>query len=447
MKESLLIALWGGSLFVGLGIAARLLKRSWLAPGAFFALYWCIAAISPLIFAPYEKVSVKVVIWIFLSALTVLVGDLVGAFRRQNRQILTGNLIFSASQVSLIRAVVIFCSVVGIVSFVIILTSAAQNLSPLVSIQDLVVVARKIAASRYDSTYKPFLTQFLNMFLYAGPLFGGLLVAIENRRRYLIIAALPMLPALLMTAIFTLRGFIIISVLLWISSYLGMRVLLGHYQLFTKRHLISGLLVIALLSIIVIGAAFARKGFTDTGSIAARSYAQISNVTFGHMAVFSNWFEKGGLEVNNPLPGAYTFAGVFDFLGIRKREVGLFTEIVTLSDGSTSTIYTVFRVLIEDFTPLGSLVVLFLLAFFASRVYQRLLQGRVRAMPILVAFYASVLWSFITCIWIWNSIIAAFILFTIGFLAMLDLHILKSLPNTLYSCFEKWYPSRNKWNK
>jgi len=281
------------------------------------------------------------------------------------------------------------------------------------------------------------------MFLYAGPLFGGLLIAIDRRRRYLIIGALPMLPALLMTAIFTKRGFIIISILLWISSYLATRILRGNYQLFTKRHLISGLLVAILLFIIVIGAWFARIGFRDTRSIAARSYAEVCKIAFGHMAVFSDWFERTGFEVKTPLPGAYTFAGVFDLLGIRKREVGLFTEMVALSKGAASNIYTVFRVLIEDFTPLGSLVVLFLFAFLASRAYQRLIQGKARAMPILVAFYASVLWSFITSIWIWNSIIAAFILFTIGFLVMLDLHILRELPATLHNRFERWYHSNN----
>jgi oligosaccharide repeat unit polymerase len=444
MKESLLMALWAGFLFVSLAITARLLKRSWLAPGAFFALYWCGAAVSPLVFSSYEEVSFGAVIWIFLSTLTVLVGDLVGAVGSPNKQLVTGNFIFSTSQISFVATVIIFCSFVGIVSLAIILISAGENLSFLFSVQDFLAVARKIADSRYTRTYKPFLSQFLNMFLYAGPLFGGLLAAIEHRRRYLIIAALPMLPALLMTAIFTIRGFIIISILLWISSYLAAGVLLGRYQLFTKRHLISGLLVLVLLSIIVIRVGFARRGFTYAGSIAARSYAQVCTVAFGHMAVFSNWFERRGLENNSPLPGAHTFAGVFDLLGIRNREVGLFTEFVTLSNGISSNIYTIFRVLIEDFTPLGSLVVLFLIAFLASHVYERLPQGRVRAMPILVAFYASVLWSSVTCIWIWNSVIAAFVLFTIGFLIMLELPNLRALSNSLFSHLGTWYSTRNK---
>ena len=433
-----------GLLFIPLGIAARLLKRSWLSPGAFFALYWCVTTVSPLIFLPNEKVSVWAVSWIFFSTLAVFFGDLVGALRRKNEEKERENVVFSASQISFISVIVIFCSIVGMVSFVFIFSTATQNLGASLSVDNFVAVARKIAHTRYTRAYKPFLTQFLNMFLYAGPLFGGLLIAVEHRLRYLVIAALPLLPAMLMTAIFMLRGFVIISILLGISSYLATRVLLGCNQLFTKRLLISGLAVAILLSVIVIGAGFIRKSTSDTRSIVVHSYVQIRNSAFSHMAVFSDWFQKRGLTFNIRVPGMYTFAGVFALLGIHKREVGLFTETITLSNGDTSNIYTVFRVLIEDFTPLGSLVILFLIGLIASRIYVRLVQGRARTLPILVAFYASVLWSFVTCIWIWNSIIAAFVLFTIGFLIMLELPNLRELSNSLFSHLGTWYSPRNK---
>jgi oligosaccharide repeat unit polymerase len=436
MKQFLTIALWAGLPFVLLGLSARVIKRSWLAPGPFFVLYWGVACVGPLVLSPCDKVSAGAVCWIFLSTLTVLLGDFVGAVGRKEKEVRTQNVVFSGSQVSFISSVVICCSIVGLISFVIVLNSAVQNLGSLLSMEELLNVARKIASHRYDRTYRPFLSQLLNMFLYAGPLFGGILVAISQRRRYVIIAALPILPALLMTAVFTLRGFTIISILLWISSYLGTRVLLGRYQLFTKRHVIVGLLVVVLSFSIVTGARFARRGSIDKRSIAA-AYVDARTCAFGHIAVFSNWFDRKGLEVNNPLLGAYTFAGIVDLLGIREREVGLFTEAVTLSSGDTSTIYTVFRVLIEDFTFLGSLFVLFLVAFLASRVYQRVLQEDARTMPILAAFYATVLWSFCTSIWIWNSIIAAFVLFAAGFLIILDLHAVKSLLGTLYSRFDK----------
>lgn len=433
MKEAIFVAPIAGLLFIPLAITARVLKKSWLTPGAFFALYWCVVTVLPLIFSPNEEVSIWAVFWIFVSALTVFAGDLVGALGRKNRKQMKENVVFSSMQISLISAVVVFCSVVGLVSFIIVFANATQALGASLSIQDFIAVARKIEGSRYTKIYKPFLTQFLNMFLYAGPLFGGLLVAMDSRLRYLVMAALSLLPAMLMTTIFMLRGFIIISILLGISSFLATRVLLGHNQLFTRRFVISGLAVAVLLAVIVIGAGFIRKSTSDTRSIAVHSYVQIRNAAFPHIAVFSDWFKKNGLKLKTPSPGFYAFGGVFDLLGIRKREVGLFTETVVLSNGETSNIYTIFRVLIEDFTPVGSLIILFFVGFFTSRVYLLIVQGRIRTMPILVAFYATVLWSFVTCIWIWNSIIAAFVFFTIGFIVILSLPNLKETLSYFYS--------------
>jgi len=424
--------------FILLAITARFLKKSWLAPSAFISLYWCVAIAAPLLFSPYNNVSIGAVSWIFVSTLTVLFGDLAGSFRRQKQQPDQRSVIFSTSQVTFISIIVISCTIIGISSFVIILKLAAHNLSNLLSIQKLLDIAQNIAAQKHTNTYKPFITQFLNSFIYAGPLFGGLLVAIERSRRHLIIGILSMLPALLMTVIFTLRGYILVAIVLWISSFLAMQVLLGNDKIFTKRYLISGFISLLLIFIIFIGAGIARFGIADisneNGIKSIRNekvYINFNICAFGHMETFSNWFDrfdKRALEVNKPMLGAYTFAGIFDRLGIRDRFYGLYEERVILSKGGTSNIYTVFRGLIEDFTPLGSLVLLFLIAFFASRVYQRLLQGKAGTMPILAAFYATVLWSFSCSIWIWNSVIAAFILFYIGFLVVLYLDKLKIIP-------------------
>jgi len=86
MKQFLTIALWAGLPFVLLGISARVIKRSWLAPGAFFVLYWGVACVGPLVLSPGDKVSAGAVYWIFLSTLTVLLGDFVGAFGRKEKQ-------------------------------------------------------------------------------------------------------------------------------------------------------------------------------------------------------------------------------------------------------------------------------------------------------------------------------------------------------------------------
>ncbi len=448
--------------FILLAITARFLKKSWLAPGAFISLYWLIAIAAPLLFSPYNNVSLGAVSWIFVSTLTVLFGDLAGSIKRPKQQPDQRSLIFSTSQVTFISIIVISCTIIGISSFVIILKLAAHNLSNLLSIQKLLDIAQNIAAQKHTNTYKPFITQFLNSFIYAGPLFGGLLVAIERSRRHLIIGILSMFPALLMTVIFTLRGYILVATVLWISSFLAMQVLLGNDKIFTKRYLISGFIGIVLIFIIIIGAGIARFGIADirnanriesirneiiiisegiarfgidirnaNGIESIRNekvYIDFNICAFGHMETFSNWFEKRALKIKKPTLGAYTFAGIFDRLGIRDRFHGLYNEYVVLTKGGKSNIYTVFRGLLEDFTPLGSIGLLFIIAFVTSRVYQRILQGKAGTMPLLAAFYATVLWSFSCSIWIWNSVIAAFILFYIGFLVVLYLDKLKIIP-------------------
>jgi len=130
----------------------------------------------------------------------------------------------------------------------------------------------------------------------------------------------------------------------------------------------------------------------------------------GHMPVFSLWLEKEGFQSSIPLMGQVTFAGISNIFGFYERQLGLFQEIVHLKSGFSSNIYTIFRPLISDFTPIGSLLVLFVLGFVFGIVYKTVvLSGKTRAVPLLIAFYATVMFSSYTSIWIWTSIILAFI--------------------------------------
>ena len=53
--------------------------------------------------------------------------------------------------------------------------------------------------------------------------------------------------------------------------------------------------------------------------------------------------------------GAYTFAGVFDLLGIKQRQIGVYEQYETLAGGEDTNIYTLLRGLIQDFTLPGAM--------------------------------------------------------------------------------------------
>jgi hypothetical protein len=95
---------------------------------------------------------------------------------------------------------------------------------------------------------------------------------------------------------------------------------------------------------------------------------------------------------------------------------GLYTDQVQI-DGAGYNIYTAFRGFIEDFTVPGALVFLALVGFGAEVVYQRVRSGNLRFAGLLTAFYAATLWSFVVDLFIYNTIVLAFLIL-IGYLVL-----------------------------
>src|SRR5437867_3238013 len=138
--------------------------------------------------------------------------------------------------------------------------------------------------------------------------------------------------------------------------------------------------------------------------------------TFPYLGVFSGWLASYGLWDGLHLTfGQYTFAGVFDLLHIHTRVAGLYTEQVVIN-GSQYNIYTAFRGLVQDFTVPGALAFLVLVGFLAELTYKRARSGNLLYARLLAAFYAATLWSFVVDIFIYNTIVLAFVLL-IGYLA------------------------------
>jgi hypothetical protein len=138
-------------------------------------------------------------------------------------------------------------------------------------------------------------------------------------------------------------------------------------------------------------------------------FRKVTSGAAGHMTAFSWWFEKRGAKGLPPFLGQITFAGIFNALGIYERKLGLFQEFVLLRSGFNTNIYTIFRPLILDFTLFGALILLFFSGFVAGIAYQFVLIGKVRFVPLLTAFYATVMFSFNTSLWIWNTVLIGFV--------------------------------------
>lgn len=413
-----MLALLALAPLVALAGLGRLLLGSWLAPGPFFALYWSVAFAGPLVFAPGEQVAASALLWVFVAAGAVFAGSLFGMGSDISRASgwPPGPTGFSRARRPLAVAAAV-CALLGLAAPLVPLLTQGYGLKVFTSLEALVGAAVDLSVGRYQETYSPpLLGQAALPFLYAAPAFAGLLTALRPRTAERFVIAGAFIPPLAVTATQTTRAVTVLAVVTWASTYLAARVLLGRPAVFTRAHVAAVVLGGALTTVVYFGAALARVGATDLGVIQEVA-PKMHTGLFGHAAAFSQWFESRATASGPPAWGAYTFAGLYDALGMGQRQLGLFVESVVLANGEETNIYTVFRPLIEDCSGAGALAVLFVFGLLAGVAHRELRRGRFALVPVLTAFYITTLYGLLTSVWIYNSVLAGFGVFTLATLA------------------------------
>lgn len=396
---------------VTLAVLARAGEGTWLAPGALFPLYWSVALIAPILFLPHDPVATGLILWITLAALVVFGAAAIAG--RGGEAEVVGRGAGAVARPLAVVTVVLAC--IGAAAPLVALERAGYGLAVFTSVHRLVMAAAALSIGRYTETYVPPLaSQAALPFLYAAPAFGGMLAALATRNKHKVIALVPFVPPLLMTASQTERTVTIASAMIWVSAYLASRLYLGKTAMFTRRHVIAGAVAGALAVMVFFAAAIARLGVTDLSYLSDVAI-KIQGGFFGHARVLSEWFTSAAFNTPaSPTWGQYTFAGLYDALGVGHRHLGLFSNSVVLASGDETNIYTLFRPLIEDFTPLGSLAALGILGGGGGLAYVAVRRGSFRAVPLLAAFYLTVFYSLITSVWIYNSLMAAMVIFGVG---------------------------------
>jgi len=303
-------------------------------------------------------------------------------------------------------------SLLGLGEVGLVLRDAGYGVASLLSLGRLAEVAHRLSVLRYTGSYRSSLvTQAFLAFVYAAPALAGLVAASApaTRTKWLYGLLLPFLSPALLMLIRTQRGAVIVSAILWVSEYFAAAVMMGERTLVTGRRVALAATVLGLALLLFAYVAVLRNGATEV-SLAFALLPKVVTGAFGGPINLSIWLRETRGVVASPALGAYTFSGVYDILGLHTRVLGLFDDFHTLQSGYSTNIYTIFRPLIEDFTLPGALLLSSLFGFLAQRSYDGVRRGRPRAAPGLAAAYATILFSFNTCIWTWNATIAAVLL-------------------------------------
>lgn len=253
--------------------------------------------------------------------------------------------------------------------------------------------------------------------IFLSPLLGGILA---HERRYRFLAFFSFSPALLLMVTLTTKASIVFAITLFLASYLTSARLFRRRFALSIRSVFRFGRAFAVVVVLLFMAFYLRYG-KGSAHFRGEGFVQlVVNYGVAH-AVCLDSFIAGTIGQSGELKyGRRTFLGVSSVLGLEERVTGVYPDRYNFTGRTgtnqyTSNVYSAFRPLIEDFSILGSLLVVFVAAFTVSLLGARPLQDGCRWRVLWMAVYAAVLqyalYSFVTSPWTYGSILLALALF------------------------------------
>lgn len=351
------------------------------------------------------------ILWIFMSMIMCLLGQLLGnriAIRLPYKR---GDSISNMWPLGL--AVMIL---LGLGSSFFYLQAYGYGVKDLFNYEVLLEINAAIAYDRYygHKVEIPSISIALNAVAYSACLCGGYFWNYTKNKIVRLSTLLAFVPILVQTMINNAKVGFIASVFLWgtgwVVSYLRSKK--QSMQLTLKLGLIvGGLAVIGLVFLDFI--MLLRIGTIDWETQRIVNDKMLT-YAFGQIHSFSVWFPqhvstKYGL-------GANTFMAIADWLGMAVRVQGIYDVI----EGADSNVFTQNRGLIADFGVIGAQLYWLFLGLIGSVAYRRVVaegdKSRISVL-VLASIIFTILYGFIISPWVYTSYIFAFVGF--GFVLLL----------------------------
>jgi oligosaccharide repeat unit polymerase len=394
-------------LLLGIAAVARFFQRSWFAPSVFAPTIWFAYLFLPLALAPEYRVS-SLAVWLIVLLITcVTIGSVLAETQAPKS---SANWMPGVVAKRLLRMSLVL-SVVSMIGAAYSAYGALTQYGLDGSLSGLLAVGHLLSVERYAGEQTPFLVRVLVTWTFPAALLGGMSFAIASSRRARLLCFMPLLPALAFSLVQAAKANTLIAVVLGISGYLAMRTLSSQRASTNKR---TGL--ITLVAALATGLSFffavdtLRSHTQKQNDLEVQSdFGRVKSTAIGYLSVFSYWADRPeGLDSIHLNFGEYTFGGLLQTAGLSKREVGIYTDMVTVGSDD-SNIYTAFRGLVEDFTALGAALVCVMAGYASGRAYSRAGRGLIWDVLVLIGFYGFLVWSPIGSLFVYNGPILALI--------------------------------------
>ncbi|MFQ5453000.1 MAG: O-antigen polymerase, partial [Candidatus Zixiibacteriota bacterium] len=276
------------------------------------------------------------------------------------------------------------------------------------SLLNILILPGEFSIDRYQGfSAFPAHIKLLEYLIFPASLMGGLGLLSSKTKLNTFLLMSPIFISLIYGSLLTTRSTILLSVIIWISGYLGGRVV-SHDQiqkLFKPKFLIISTLSLVGFTILFLGTQILRQQGSTV--IIEELLEKLKAYFFGYLPAFTTWVDH---YPNEHLAfGTITFAGPFDLLGIVQRKPGFYQDIAILGTSHTN-VYTALRGLISDFSIPGVLGLGVIIGLIETVAFRKCLKGSIYWLIPLTMFYAFTLYSPLISIFNYNSVLMTWVI-------------------------------------
>lgn len=280
---------------------------------------------------------------------------------------------------------------------------------------EFIELSQRLTAGRYSGEHLSMLTMGFLTLTYIGCLNGGML-AVKSEKLIVRIFSIAILPLLLgFTVVYTARATFLFGFLFFVSSFLMSLAGKGNInaKLLTPKYL--RWIVVSSISILLIfmSTQLLRSGDGSVGMDKLKAVSNHLKVWFsGNLSGYSYWFDLEAGEESHK--AGMSIAGLVELSGGGTRKPGIYQVAYDASlHQEWTNIFTLFRYLMDDLGTIGTLLFLALLGWISTALYQRVKEESLVAIGLLSGIIAALLFSFVTSIMAYNTVLFAWIGFSI----------------------------------
>ena len=408
-----------------IGIFNRISLNSWFAPASIFSILWFSLLSVTLLVAPEFPIHPLGLWYILGVSMALTLGSLLIPKNllpdsEKYNSIESVKLFFFNRSNFILILILLFC-LISIVGIIVLLLFGIKRYELNINIFSLISLPGQLYDDRDAGILLiPWYIRYLTYFIMPSSLLSGILVPFQQYPRK-IICHLPIILAILIGMVYTTRATILFSIILFLSGIFSSYIILKKDDnlFFNAKSFFGSVSILSFLVFLWIFLQWLRGG-ANSDFLLYPIMNIIKSAVLGSTTVFTTWLQS--YKQHSLAFGLYTFAGPMDIIGLNERQLGFYTEFISLPNGY-SNIYTAFRGLIHDFTLTGSILICFFIGILSQLSYQRCRDGNIIWIIPLSIYFAFTLFSPFISIFSSNSVTMAWII---------SFFVLVNKKNTIY---------------